>query len=115
MIKTEISASNIDLDVTLAVPLSLIVNEAVCNAYKHAFVTLNEGNIFVGIEIENDTTYTLTVKDNGIGLPSNFNTTKLKSIGFDLIKGLTKQLKGRLDVNTDEGTEIIITLLNNAY
>lgn len=115
MIKTEISASNIDLDVTLAVPLSLIVNEAVCNAYKHAFVTLNEGNIFVGIEIENDTTYTLTVKDNGIGLPSNFNTTKLKSIGFDLIKGLTKQLKGRLDVNTDEGTEIIITFLNNAY
>ena len=111
-ITTKINASNIDLDVTLAVPISLIVNEAVCNAYKHAFVGVFEGEIFVSIERESPKTYKLIIKDNGIGLPSGFNVSNLKSIGFDLIKGLTKQLKGSLQLNTNYGTEIIITFLN---
>lgn len=114
-ITTKINASNIDLDVTLAVPISLIVNEAVCNAYKHAFVGVFEGEIFVSIERESPKTYKLIIKDNGIGLPSGFNVSNLKSIGFDLIKGLTKQLKGSLQLNTNYGTEIIITFLNNDF
>ena len=108
-ITTKINATNIDLDVTLAVPLSLIVNEAVCNAYKHAFVNMDEGEILVSIKRDVDKTYRLTVKDNGIGLPKDFNITNLKSIGFDLIKGLTRQLKGHLEVNTNNDTEITIS------
>jgi two-component sensor histidine kinase len=111
-ITTKINATNIDLDVTLAVPLSLIVNEAVCNAYKHAFVNMDEGEILVSIKRDVDKTYRLTVKDNGIGLPKDFNITNLKSIGFDLIKGLTRQLKGHLEVNTNNDTEITISFLN---
>jgi two-component sensor histidine kinase len=114
-ITTKINASNIDLDITLAVPLSLIVNEAVCNAYKHAFVDVFKGEIFVSIERESPKTYKLVVKDNGIGLPSDFEINSLKSIGFDLIKGLTKQLKGSLQLNTNFGTEIIITFLNSDF
>jgi two-component sensor histidine kinase len=114
-ITTKINASNIDLDITFAVPLSLIVNEAVCNAYKHAFVDVIEGEIFVSIERESTKTYKLIIKDNGIGLPSGFDISNLKSIGFDLIKGLTKQLKGSLQLNTNYGTEIIITFLNNDF
>ena len=108
-IDTKIMASNIDFDVTVAVPISLIVNEAVCNAYKHAFENKYTGLIEVEIIKEKEAIYTLTIKDDGIGLPEEFNIKKLKSIGFDLINGLARQLKGKLIINSSVGTEIKIT------
>jgi len=111
-IQTSIQVKDIDFDVTDAVPISLIVNEAVCNAYKHAFNSLSEGEIGVSIFKNAKNIYTLTIKDNGIGLPNGFDIKKLKSIGFDLIKGLTKQLKGTLEVNSVKGTEIKISFSN---
>ena len=108
-IQTVISAIGIDFDVTLAVPISLIVNEAVCNAYKHAFDNKKSGNIGVRIVKENEATYILTIKDDGVGFPEGFDIKQLKSIGFDLIHGLARQLKGKLVVNSVTGTEIKIT------
>ena len=108
-IKTIINAEGIDFDVTLAVPISLIVNEAVCNAYKHAFENKEKGIIEIGIIKDNEATYILTIKDDGVGLVEWFDIKKLKSIGFDLIHGLARQLKGKLIVNSIIGTEIKIT------
>jgi len=108
-IQTVINAMGVDLDITLAVPISLIVNEAVCNAYKHAFENKNSGIIEVTISKEQETTYSLLIKDDGVGLPEGFDVKQLKSIGFDLIHGLSRQLKGKLTVNSTIGTEIKIT------
>ncbi len=108
-IKTVISALGVDFDVTMAVPISLIVNEAVCNAYKHAFENKKTGIIEVIISKEKETAYSLIIKDDGVGLPEGFDIKQLKSIGFDLIHGLARQLKGKLVVNNIEGTEIKIT------
>lgn len=108
-VQTAIHADGVDFDVTLAVPISLIVNEAICNAYKHAFENKKSGNIEVTINKEKETTYSLRIKDDGIGLPEAFDVKKLKSIGFDLIHGLARQLKGQLVVNSTAGTEIKIT------
>ena len=108
-IKTIINAEGVDFDITLAVPISLIVNEAVCNAYKHAFENEVEGVIKVLIEKDKGTTFVLTIKDDGIGLPAGFDIKQLKSIGFDLIHGLARQLKGKLTVDSTIGTEIKIT------
>ncbi|PHS04121.1 MAG: hypothetical protein COA88_14220 [Kordia sp.] len=112
-ITTYIDAKGIDFDVTLAVPISLIVNEAVCNAYKHAFENKNTGKIWVIITKELDEAYSLLIKDNGVGVPENFDIKKLKSIGFDLIRGLSKQLKGTLEVKKDNGTMINIIFSRN--
>jgi len=111
-IQTIIHAYGVDFDVTLAVPISLIVNEAVCNAYKHAFENKKSGSIEVTISKEKEATYSLLIKDDGLGLPEEFDIKKLKSIGFDLIHGLSKQLKGKLTVNGTTGTEIKITFLS---
>jgi len=108
-IQTDINAMGVDLDITLAVPISLIVNEAVCNAYKHAFENKNSGIIEVAIIKEKETTYSLLIKDDGVGLSEDFDVKQLKSIGFDLIYGLARQLKGKLAVNSTSGTEIKIT------
>lgn len=112
-ISTSVNAAGIDFDVTLAVPISLIVNEAVCNSYKHAFETKNTGEIEVIIIKEEEAMYSLFIKDNGDGLPEGFDITKLKSIGFDLINGLSRQLKGKLTVKSIKGTEIKITFIVN--
>lgn len=112
-IETYIDAKGIDFDVTLAVPISLIVNEAVCNAYKHAFENRNTGKIWVSITKEIDEKYSLLIKDNGVGIPENFDIKKLMTIGFDLIKGLSKQLKGTLKVRKDNGTVINIIFSRN--
>jgi len=108
-IKTIINAVGIDFDVNLAVPISLIVNEAVCNAYKHAFKNKKSGIIQVVIKKEQETTYSLLIKDDGVGLPEGFDVKQLKSIGFDLIYGLARQLKGKLVASGTLGTEIKIT------
>jgi len=108
-IQTVIHADGVDFDVTLAVPISLIVNEAVCNAYKHAFENKKSGIIQVGLSKEQEATYSLLIKDDGVGLPKGFDVKQLKSIGFDLIHGLARQLKGKLIVNGTPGTEIKIT------
>jgi len=109
LIKTIINAKGVDLDITLAVPISLIVNETVCNAYKHAFENKKGGNIEVIIINEKVADYSLLIKDDGIGLPEGFNVKQLKSIGFDLIYGLTRQLRGKLNISSKKGTEIKIT------
>lgn len=111
-INTKIEALGVDIDITLAVPISLIVNEAVCNIYKHAFKDKESGNIYVGITKVNETTYSLIIKDDGIGMPENIDIKKLKSIGFDLINGLSRQIKGGLKVKNVGGTEISILFSN---
>ena len=110
-ITTSINALKIDFNTNIAVPISLIVNEAVCNAHKHAFIGNKKGEIKISlVEVKKDN-YQLMISDNGTGLPHNFDMDELNSIGFDLIKGLSKQLKGKCEVTNKNGTIIKITFI----
>lgn len=95
------------VDSEQAVPLGLILNEAVTNAIKHAF-TDHGGKILVAIR-QKDTTITLSISDNGKGLPANFNIQTAGSQGMEMIQGLTTQLKGTFQISNDAGTFILIT------
>ena len=96
-----------------AVSLSLIVNELISNCYEHAFVGKNEGKIIVDL-IAEESEFILSVKDNGIGLPKDFNLDNLKGLGWHIIKTLAEEdLNGKITVNkihTNDftGTEIKI-------
>ena len=97
----------IELDVDTAVPLGLIVNELLTNAFKYAFPNKIKGEIHISLlEIKNQI-YELKVADNGVG------HTKQKSIqstgfGTQLISLLTKQLDGVLEKTIENGTTITI-------
>lgn len=107
-IKLNIDA--IQLEIDTAVPLSLILNEIINNAYKHAFSSTNTGEIEILLEkLQNQ--YRLVVHDNGVGFPDNFDIKKLNSVGFELINGLTKQINGTLSITNKNGA--LITLLFN--
>jgi two-component sensor histidine kinase len=103
-IKTSINAYEITLDIDTAIPLGLIVNELVSNAFKYAFDGSDQGTIEVSItDLEKDG-YLLTVADNGKGLPADLDISKSKSLGLKLVNILTRQLKGRLTVKSENGT-----------
>ena len=99
---------NINFSIETAIPLSMLINEIITNCYKHAFTNLENGEIFISIRKDTSKKYLLIIKDNGIGLPKNYNENTTKSIGFDLINGLSEQLEGILTFNSNNGTEINI-------
>lgn len=87
---------DISLDVNLAIPCSLLLNEIVVNSYKHAFDGVGEGKICVSM-MENGEYYMLAVEDNGAGLEED-ELKDSKSLGKTLIKTLTSQLKGEYQI-----------------
>jgi len=98
----------IELDVDTAVPLGLIVNELLTNAFKYAFPKKTNGIITIGVIEIKDQIYELIVSDNGVGHSKQEN---IQSTGFgtQLITLLTKQLDGVLEKTNKNGTTISIT------
>lgn len=108
-----VNADNIQLEIDYAVPLGLIINELINNAYKHAFKDVENGSIKIQLEALQKNNYLLLFKDNGIGFPKNFDIKKLNSVGFELINGLTKQLNGKLSISNENGATIKINFNTN--
>lgn len=101
-VKVEIETANILFDFDTAIPLGLIVNELVSNAYKHAFSNRKEGVILIKISTENQLDYRLIVSNNGEPLPADFDILKSKSLGIKLVTILSKQLRGSFSNLMDE-------------
>ena len=96
---TEIEDFNLDLDT--AVPCGLIINELVSNAFKYAFDSKQSGTILIKATANQENSLVLTVKDDGIGLKPDFDLNKTKSLGLRLVKNLTEQLQGTLQLDSD--------------
>ncbi|MBD2440380.1 PAS domain-containing protein [Nostoc sp. FACHB-110] len=96
------------LDIETAIPCGLIINEIVSNALKYAFPDNRTGEIQVGLTQENQHDFILTIRDNGIGLPADFESKKVTTLGITLVQGLVKQLKGTMEIHAQQGTEFKI-------
>lgn len=86
-----------------AVRIGLIINELVTNSFKYAF--LKEENPMIEIIIRNADldNYEFIYKDNGEGLPSEFDLENNQSMGLKLINTLTKQLEGTVNISNKNG------------
>jgi two-component sensor histidine kinase len=104
-IRIRIRADHVFLSVAQALPCSLVINELVSNAFKHAFPGSSTGAIHIEfLETENGT-YTFTVEDNGRGLPRDFDIRQTTSLGLQLVINLVEaQLRGSIEVMSSEGT-----------
>ena len=112
MIKLNIHVMEVYLSVDLAIPCALIINELVSNALKYAFRDNREG--IIRIEFNKDMAkegdvYTLTVSDNGIGIPKDLDFRNVETLGLELVNTLTKQLKGKIELDRSEGSKFTIT------
>lgn len=100
------------LDIDTIIPLGLVINELISNALKYAFTNQSSGAIDILLK-SSDKTLTLSVVDNGKGLPKDFSVEQVSSLGFRLIKAFSDKLKADLNISSsDEGTKISLTIPN---
>jgi PAS domain S-box-containing protein len=91
--------STVKLNINQAIPCSLITNELITNAYKHAFKGRKDGKVTIKLTEVNEGDVQLIVEDNGSGLPEDIDFVQPKSIGLQLINVLKEQLKATLNVS----------------
>lgn len=103
-ISIKVQAPQIYFDIDTAIPLGLIVNELVSNAFKYAFTGKSDKKITICIESINDVEHQLSVSDNGIGMPEDFTIENSKSMGLNLVSILSRQLKGSVVYHYNNGT-----------
>jgi len=105
-ITINLEIDTIVLDVQQAVPLGLILNESVTNAVKYAFTNKKYGQIKVILNTLGDSKLIFKVEDNGTGLPAELDLERSATMGMGMIKGLSRQLDGKLSILSHGGTKV---------
>ena len=112
-IRFELNVDALELDVSQAVPLGLILNEAITNSIKYAFPNNKEGVITISLSNKGQQRYLLTISDNGIGMPIHMKNKKPGSLGMSLMAGLSEDLDGHFSIENNNGTHIKISFEND--
>jgi two-component sensor histidine kinase/PAS domain-containing protein len=107
----ELDVDEIYVDNKNAVPLALLVNELVSNAFFHAFTKCDFPKLSLALK-NTDQGIRLTVSDNGPGLPEGVDPYKGKTFGFKLISLFARQLKGKLQIQSDNGLHVEVLFQN---
>ena len=87
----------VQLGIETAVPLGLIVNELLSNAYKHAYPGERGGEVALRLAVLDDGRIEVVVSDHGVGLPPGLRPETVASLGLRLVASLTEQLEGALE------------------
>jgi two-component sensor histidine kinase len=104
--------TRIGVEADRAIPIALIANELITNAAKHAFsARASAGCIRVKLAEAADGTLSLSVSDNGPGLPADFDMTRSQGLGMRVVVALTEQLGGSITHRSaGEGAEFILLI-----
>lgn len=97
-IRFEKDIEPLSLTVKQAVPCGLLLNELITNAYKHAFKGRKEGTIYISLHKQGSTVQ-MAVRDDGVGLPADFDIKQSSTLGITLVHTLVRQLEGTLKVS----------------
>ncbi len=99
----------IPITIRQAVPVSLLLNELISNSLKYAFPECSRGRIAISVHRTEENRVRLRVEDDGVGLPETFSIATGTTLGHALVRGLTEQLEGTLEVDGSKGTSFAIT------
>jgi len=106
-VSVHINSEDVTIDINKAVPCSLIINELLSNAFKHAFPGERTGEIVIDFR-KKDEKNIIRFSDNGVGLAEAVTLDHPETLGMQLIKGLTHQLNGTISVDRTGGTKYTI-------
>ncbi len=109
-----VDSDEIQLNIETSIPCGLIISELVSNSLKYAFPNERTGEIRLSIKVEDDG-YHLTVSDNGIGLPENFDFKNTESLGLELVNNLVDQIDGTIKLDSSSGTKFNIKFQELEY
>lgn len=104
-IHLEYDIAAVEVDVSQAVPLGLILNEAITNSIKYAFPEEMRGAISISLSNIGTHEYLLSIADNGIGINGS---ARKDSLGMSLMQGLSEDLNGSFSIESNNGTTIKI-------
>ena len=99
----------IEADTRLTIPLAIILNEWITNAFKYAFPAGRPGVIEINIR-QADASLIISVSDNGVGIPEQVDNYQGGSFGMRLVSLLCSQLQGNLDLTRNNGTTFNLTI-----
>ncbi len=116
-IKLEISIDEVSINVDMAIPLGVIINELVSNSIKHAFPAelkrpADEPNrIKVELSVQSDQSLLLKVSDNGSGFPLETDLAKTETLGLHLVRTLSSHIGGQIELDQSHGAAIKIRFM----
>ena len=101
--KLDFDVEKMDIDVEIAIPLGLIVNEILSNCFKHAFKSIDQPRLQMALQKTGEN-IDLRIADNGAGIPAEMNSGKAGSFGMKMVNSLTEQICGSLKIFNSEGS-----------
>jgi len=106
-VQITLDLEEVNINISKAIPCSLIINEILTNCYKYAFTEGRENKLLLQLKELQDNTYFICISDNGAGLPKNYAS---RGTGFDLMDGLIEQIDANINIETSTtGTTFTIT------
>jgi two-component sensor histidine kinase len=108
-IKIKINIPPLQIDIDKAIPLGLILNELVTNAFKYAFSNHNAPQLDIVVTPTRNE-ITIHVIDNGKGLDSQAIGSDTGSFGIKLTTTLIRQLKGNYTLKSELGTHYTLNI-----
>lgn len=99
VLKLEVRADPVAMDLDTAVTLGLIANELLLNALKHAFANRPAGKLTVELRAGNPNR--MIVRDDGSGLPPDFDPARDSGLGFELVLGMSRQIRAETRIEND--------------
>lgn len=101
--------AQLNIDIDKAIPIGLVLNELMTNAFKYAFSGISSPQLAIAGKINDTSVLVLTIRDNGVGIQTEQHDQE-GGFGIKMVKILLKELKGELSLNSDHGTIIVLTI-----
>lgn len=105
-----LKVDSFDMDISKAIPIGLILNEAITNCLKYAFMEDSRKVITIQLQSTCDQTIVLSVRDNGRGLLDELSILKSNSLGINMMKGLSRQINAEFSIKNDNGTVVTVLI-----
>lgn len=109
--KISMHIENIHIPYKMTISICMLVNELICNACHHAYAEACDKVklIDVSMKILDGKLY-LSVRDNGSGIKNPDDYLKAGSTGITIIRNLLRELKGEIEVYSEEGLQVQVIL-----
>lgn len=108
-IQVQLDLDEVSLDLEKAIPLGILMNELISNAFKHAFKEPDKAVLSIHVDQRGDN-LEITVEDNGVGFDAS-KVNRESSLGMNLIESLSDQLNAALEYESSEqGTRVYLSI-----
>jgi len=108
-VQFKVEAEDIMIGTKQASPVGLVVNELIANSLKYAFPDDRTGEVVLSVKSIKENGIEMTVSDNGVGIPEDFDLKTADSLGPKLVKLLAEsQLNGSIDMQSNKRTKFTI-------